>query len=60
MFGDCCQVSLTTLSTLEIDMKPLARHGVSKGKSARKFRAQVGTVKAANMAIGPMRGGWRL
>lgn len=41
-------------------MKPLARKPVSKSHSARQFRAKSATVKAANLAIGPMRGGWRL
>lgn len=41
-------------------MKPLARKPVSKGRSAAKFRRDISTVKAANMQIGPMRGGWRL
>lgn len=41
-------------------MRPLSRHSVSKKHSARKFRKQVKRTKAANMAINPMRGGWRL
>lgn len=40
-------------------MRPLFRKGVSKGKSARKFRNHVKHTKAANMK-GPMRGGIRL
>lgn len=36
----------------------MRRFGVNKGRSARKFRKQVGRVKAANMR-GPMRGGFR-
>ena len=39
-------------------MRPLSRHAVSKGKSARRFRSSVGRTKAANMN-GPMRGGFR-
>lgn len=41
-------------------MKPLSRHPVNKGKSARKFKKAVGRTKAANVAAAPMRGGWRL
>ena len=41
-------------------MKPLARKPVSKHKSAHKFRKNVSRTKAANMAINPMRGGWRM
>lgn len=41
-------------------MRPLKRHGVNKGRSARKFRHQVKRAKAPNVAMGPMRGGWRL
>lgn len=40
-------------------MRPLKRHGVHKGRSARKFRGQVRRTKAPNVS-GPMRGGWRL
>ncbi|WNK13384.1 MAG: hypothetical protein [Microvirus sp.] len=36
----------------------MRRHSVNKGRSARKFRGQVGRTKAANMR-GPMRGGFR-
>jgi hypothetical protein len=39
-------------------MRPSSRRPVSKGKSARRFRSQVGKTKAANMR-GPMRGGFR-
>lgn len=38
----------------------LRRRGVSKGKSARKFRRQVSRTKSANLRGAPMRGGWRL
>lgn len=41
-------------------MKPLSRHGVSKHRSARKFRKHVSHTKAANLSITPMRGGWRM
>lgn len=41
-------------------MRPLSRDGVNKGRSARKFRGQIGRTKAANMSKGLMRGGWRL
>ncbi|WNK12626.1 MAG: hypothetical protein [Microvirus sp.] len=41
-------------------MRPLKRHGVSKGRSARHFRHQAGRSKAPNVTQGPMRGGWRL
>ncbi|AKI26939.1 hypothetical protein [Gokushovirinae Fen7875_21] len=40
-------------------MKPLKRKPVQKARSAAKFRRNVSTVKAANMAVKPMRGGWR-
>lgn len=36
------------------------RFGVNKGRSARKFRGQVGRTKAPNVSVQPMRGGWRL
>ena len=41
-------------------MRPLRRTGVSKSKSARKFRSQIGRTKAPNVAMGSQRGGWRL
>lgn len=41
-------------------MRPLRRTGVSKGRSARKFRNMSRYTKAPNVAMGPMRGGWRL
>lgn len=41
-------------------MRPLSRHGVSKGRSASKFRSQMRRTKAPNVKQGPMRGGWRL
>lgn len=40
-------------------MKPLYRSGVSKGRSAARFRRDVSRTKGANMS-GPMRGGIRL
>lgn len=36
------------------------RQRVNKAKSVKKFRRQAATTKAANVAAGPMRGGWRL
>ena len=41
-------------------MKPLSRGRVSKGRSARRFRAQSARTKAPNVQHMPMRGGWRL
>ena len=41
--------------TKEVFMR---RHSVNKHHSSRKFRRQVGRVKAANMRV-PMRGGFR-
>ena len=41
-------------------MRPLARHPVSKGRSAGKFRRNVSRTKAINMKGAPMRGGIRL
>lgn len=41
-------------------MKPVSRRGVNKRRSARQFQRNSRTVAAANMAMGPMRGGWRL
>lgn len=41
-------------------MRPLKRHGVSKGRSARSFRNMAGRTKLANVRGGSMRGGWRL
>lgn len=41
-------------------MRPVRRKPVSKGRSANKFRRHVGRTKAANMKVGPMRGGIRL
>lgn len=40
-------------------MRVLKRSGVSKGRSASKFRRQTRRTNARNMA-GPMRGGIRL
>lgn len=41
-------------------MRPLSRRGVSKGRSAGRFRRDGMRSKAPNMAKAPMRGGWRL
>lgn len=41
-------------------MRPSKRYGVSKGRSASKFRSQSRRTKAPNVSAGPMRGGWRL
>lgn len=41
-------------------MRPLKRYGVSKKRSAGKFRKNVKKTKAANLPISPMRGGWRM
>lgn len=38
----------------------MRRRPVSKSKSARRFRSQVGRTKAANVWAGPSRGGIRL
>ena len=40
-------------------MRPVKRHGVSKHRSAAKFRRNVRRTKGANVNA-PMRGGWRL
>lgn len=40
-------------------MRPLRRKGVSKKRSARKFRKQTMKTKAANLR-GVMRGGYRI
>ena len=39
--------------------KPLKRSPVNKHKSASTFRHHQGHVKAANLMVTPMRGGWR-
>lgn len=41
-------------------MKPVSRYPVNKGRSAGQFKRNVRTTAAANVANGPMRGGWRL
>lgn len=41
-------------------MKPVRRMHVSKGRSARHFRHQVGRTARRNVAPMPMRGGFRL
>lgn len=40
-------------------MRPIKRFGVSKGRSASKFRHQVSRTKRPNL-VRPMRGGYRL
>lgn len=41
-------------------MRVSGRRPVRKGRSAAKFRRQVGRTKAPNVAPPPMRGGYRL
>lgn len=41
-------------------MIPIKRNGVSKRRSAKKFRRNVGRSKVLNLRQAPMRGGWRL
>lgn len=41
-------------------MRPLRRSGVSKVRSARKFRKQIGRTKGVNLRGAVMRGGIRL
>lgn len=41
-------------------MRPTKRRHVSKRRSASSFRHHSSRTKAANMAIAPARGGWRL
>lgn len=41
-------------------MRPVSRSHVSKRKSAKQFARNTRTVAAANLAVNPMRGGWRL
>lgn len=41
-------------------MRPLNRKPVSKYRSAKAFKRDVKTTKAANVQVTPMRGGWRL
>lgn len=41
-------------------MRPLSRSGVSKHRSARRFKRNVMRTKSPNMSLNPMRGGWRL
>lgn len=38
----------------------MRRFSVNKGKSARKFRSNVGRTKRINVAPPPMRGGYRI
>lgn len=41
-------------------MRPMNRRPVNKYKSAGKFRKHAGKMKAANLTLSPMRGGYRL
>ena len=41
-------------------MTPSMRRGVSKRGSARHFRKNVSHTRAANVMVGPMRGGIRI
>lgn len=41
-------------------MRPVKRYGVSKSRSARSFRGNVGRTHHVNLRNAPMRGGWRL
>jgi hypothetical protein len=41
-------------------MRPSGRHGVSKGRSASKFRKQSSRTKRVNVRPGLARGGLRL
>ena len=45
---------------LEFVMTPSMRRGVSKRGSARHFRKNVSRTRAANVMVGPMRGGIRI
>lgn len=38
----------------------MRRRSVHKGRSARKFRKNVGRTKAVNMRSNPVRGGYRM
>lgn len=38
----------------------MKRYKQNRAASARKFRSNVKTTKAANIGMMPMRGGWRL
>lgn len=40
-------------------MRMTRRNKVNKGRSARRFKKQVGKTKAANLRGAPMRGGFR-
>lgn len=41
-------------------MRPVKRYGVSKGRSAGKFRSNVRRTNSLNIISAPMRGGIRL
>lgn len=45
---------------LEVFMKPVSRYGVSKGRSANKFKHNVSRTRALNLRPPPMRGGFRI
>lgn len=38
----------------------MKRHSVNKGRAARAFTKSTNHTKGVNMAMAPMRGGWRL
>jgi len=38
----------------------MRRYAVNKGRSARRFRRQIGRTKRINVAPPPMRGGFRI
>lgn len=44
----------------DFSMRPLSRHGASKGRHASQFRHNVSRTKVINITHGPMRGGIRL
>jgi len=41
-------------------MRPTKRKHANKSRGAAKFRHHTRMTKAPNMAMAPMRGGWRL
>lgn len=65
MFGSCSGLRdsahfYSIIFMEDCQMRPLKRGHVNKGRSAGKFRGQVGKTKGANISKGLMRGGWRL
>lgn len=58
--GVIADVFSVTFFLEECQVRPLKRQGVSKGRSAAKFRSQIGRTKAPNVMMGSQRGGWRL